>query len=165
VGLRGLATPLLLVLFAWQGSVYASATVMSVLNQRMKLPEDLERRRRTERMRDRLSQRWPYYVGAFASLVAVGALAGVILFGGANPGTPKDPFEVPPNEGDAGPLATLIGPVVGDSVPSPVPSASITPSPSGSPVPSESPSPSPSETVSTSPSASPSPTLSPSPTP
>ena len=163
VGIRGLATPLLLLLFAWQGSVYASATVMSVLNQRMKLPEDLERRRRTERMRDRLSQRWPYYVGAFASLVAVGALAGVILFGGANPGTPKDPFEVPRNESDAGPLATLIGPVVGDPEPSPAPSASLTPSPTGSPLPTESPSPT--ETVSVSLSASPSPTVSPSPTP
>jgi len=165
VGVRGLATPFLLVLFGWQGSVYASSTFMSVLNQRMKLPEDLERRRRTERMRDRLSQRWPFYVGGFASLVAVGAVAGIILFGGANPGTPKDPFEVPRHDGQGGPLATLIEPVVGEggSEPSPAPgtSVSVAPSPTESPVPTESVSPS--ETIS--PPPSPSSTVSPSASP
>jgi hypothetical protein len=133
---------------------------MSVLNQRMKLPEDLERRRRTERKRDRLSQRWPFYVGGFASLVAVGAVAGVILFGGANPGTPKDPFEVPRHEGQGGPLATLIEPVVGGTEPAPTPapetSVSVAPSPTTPPVPSESVSPTPTESVSPSPMESPS---------
>jgi cellulose synthase/poly-beta-1,6-N-acetylglucosamine synthase-like glycosyltransferase len=155
VGVRGLATPFLLLLFGWQGSVYASSTFMSILNQRMKLPEDLERRRRTERKRERLSQRLPYYVGAFASLVAVGAVAGVILFGGANPGTPKDPFQVPRDGVEGSPFATLIEPLGGGTAPSPTPetSVSVTPSPTGSPVPSESVSPS--ATVSPSPTTSP----------
>jgi len=157
VGVRGLATPFLLLLFGWQGSVYASSTFMSVLNQRMKLPDDLERRRRTERKRERLSQRWPYYVGGFASLVAVATVAGIILFGGANPGTPKDPFEVPRHEGEGGPFATLIEPLVGGTAPAPETSISVAPSPTGSPVPSESVSPS----ATVSPSPSPSPTTSP----
>ncbi|MGH9103190.1 MAG: group 2 glycosyl transferase, partial [Acidimicrobiales bacterium] len=41
-------TTLLLGLLAWQGAVYASAPLMSWLDQRGHLSPDLERRRRTE---------------------------------------------------------------------------------------------------------------------
>jgi cellulose synthase/poly-beta-1,6-N-acetylglucosamine synthase-like glycosyltransferase len=160
VGVRGLATPFLLFLFGWQGSVYASSTFMSVLNQRMKLSDQLERRRRTERMRDRLSQRWPYYLGGLASIAAVAAAAALILFGGANPGNPKDPFEVPRGTSGRGPLASLLGPRTGSeptptTSPSPTTPGSVTPSPTASPTPTVSPTESPSPSPTTSPAASP----------
>jgi cellulose synthase/poly-beta-1,6-N-acetylglucosamine synthase-like glycosyltransferase len=149
VGVLHVATPFLLALFAWQGTVYASSPFMSVLNQRMKLPENLERRRRTERMRERLSQRWPYYAGGAASLAAVATVSAVILLGGANPGTPENPFTVPRAATAEGPIAHLIG----SGTTEPSPTSSVTPSPSGTPTPTISPSSTPSPTPS--PSASP----------
>jgi hypothetical protein len=105
-------------------------------------------------MRERLAQRWPYYLGALVSVIAVGTLAGVILFGGANPGRPKDPFVVTPRSEETGsPLGSLLGGgASGEVVPEPV---SESPSPSESVAPSESPSVSPSATAS--------PTITPSP--
>jgi hypothetical protein len=145
VGVLGLATPLLLLLFAWQGSVYASSTFMSILNQRMQLPEDLERRRRTERRRERLARRFPYYASAALSFVAIGAVAGVILFGGANPGSPEDPFELPASAAtNPGPVGSLFGgggssdesgvaPEPSPATEAPSPSTSVVPSPTASP--------------------------------
>ena len=150
VAVLHLATPFLLALFAWQGVVYGSSTYMSVLNHRMKLPEDLERRRQTERRRERLSQRLPYYAGGAASLAAVAAVSAVILFGGTHPGTPEDPFTVPRSASSGeGPIAGLLAPPTRST-----PTATVAPSlsPTASP------------TVSPSPTASPSPTPSPSPT-
>ena len=50
---RGQATLFVLVLFAWQGAVYASALYMSWLNQHTVLSAQLERRRRSEWLRER----------------------------------------------------------------------------------------------------------------
>src|SRR5207247_1413480 len=57
---------LILSLFAWQGSLYASAPIMSWLNVRMELSEPLERRRRAEYRRERFARLAPYYAGAAA---------------------------------------------------------------------------------------------------
>jgi cellulose synthase/poly-beta-1,6-N-acetylglucosamine synthase-like glycosyltransferase len=145
VAVLHLATPFLIALFAWQGAVYASSTYMSVLNQRMKLPEDLERRRRTERRRERLAQRLPYYASGAASIAAVAAVSAVILFGGTHPGTPKDPFTVQRSASTGqGPIASLIEPSTEPTpTPTPSPSASATSTPSASASPTISPSPSP----------------------
>jgi len=151
VAFRGKATPFLLALFAWQGAVYASAPYMLWLNQRATLPEELERRRRSESMRERLADHWRFYVGAAAGLVVAVALGAVLLLGGSHPGHPRNPFTVPRRAaGDRGPLGNLIkgGPVVPN--PTSYPSTSSSPSPSASPSatpsssPSSSPSPSPS---------------------
>ena len=91
------ATPLLLALVAWQGSVYFSSPFMSWLDQRGHLPPDLERRRRTERRRERLAQiAKPLYVGTLGAAGASAlAFALVVAFGASNPGTPTNPFNVP----------------------------------------------------------------------
>ncbi len=65
------ATWLLIGLASWQGSVYASAPVMSWLDQREHLTPELEERRRTESRRERLA--------ALARPVAVGSLGAALL--------------------------------------------------------------------------------------
>ncbi|HLK44365.1 MAG TPA: glycosyltransferase, partial [Acidimicrobiales bacterium] len=70
------ATPLLVGLTAWQGSVYAASPYMSWLEQRGTLPPELERRRRTEVRRERLA------AGATAvahGMGLAGALAAAVL--------------------------------------------------------------------------------------
>jgi hypothetical protein len=94
-GLTGKATPFLLALFAWQGTVYATSLYMSWLNVRSKLPPELERRRRTERLRDRRGARLAFAFGSAGALVAATVLAAVLYLGGSNPGTPENPFAVP----------------------------------------------------------------------
>jgi len=160
LAVKGKATALLLGLLLWQGFVYATSTYMATLNTHTQLPEQLERRRRTEHLRDRMAQRWPLFVGAAAGFAAAG-LGIVLLFaGGNNPGQPANPFVVPhAAAGDEGPLTTLIqggnvlqAPVTPSFSPSPTPSSSAFLSPS--PSPSESLSPSPTESFTPSPSPS-----------
>jgi cellulose synthase/poly-beta-1,6-N-acetylglucosamine synthase-like glycosyltransferase len=158
-------TTLLLVLFVWQGAVYATALYMSWLNQAMKLPPELEERRRTEWLRQRAARRWAVFGSAMAAVVLVAALFGLLTAGGRNPGQPVNPFTVPQRAaGDTGPLANLVNGVPLAPPPasssSPTPTESISPSPSPtesfSPSPSPSLSPSPTESASVSPSPSPS---------
>jgi cellulose synthase/poly-beta-1,6-N-acetylglucosamine synthase-like glycosyltransferase len=143
----------LLVLYGWQGGVYATAPFMSVLNVRSKMSEELERRRRTEWMRERIAARWPYLVGATASLVAVVALAAVLFFGGANPGAPRPPFAAAAvHSGETSsksPLRALLTAVI-----------RLTPTPTATPSAAASPSDSPSPTASATPTATESPTVS-----
>jgi cellulose synthase/poly-beta-1,6-N-acetylglucosamine synthase-like glycosyltransferase len=110
-GLTGKATPFLLALFAWQGSVYATSLYMSWLNVRTKLSPELERRRRSERLRDRRGARIAFAFGSAGALVAAAVLAAVLYLGGSNPGTPENPFVVPEASnvapsGPSGPTAT-----------------------------------------------------------
>jgi cellulose synthase/poly-beta-1,6-N-acetylglucosamine synthase-like glycosyltransferase len=145
---HGVASALLVALFAWQGSVYATAPFMSLLSTRTALTPELERRRRTEWMRERLGRAAPYLVGAAAALAVVGAFAAIIGFGGSQPGTQRaNPFEVqhatpavstPSVAPSLSPSAT--------STPSVSPPASVSPSATVAPSPS----------VTTSPSVSPS---------
>ncbi len=97
------ATPFVLALFAWQGVVYACGPYTSWLNQHTELSAQLERRRRTERLRERAAQLAPYYVGGFAGATAAAAIAIVIAVGGSNPGEPKDPFATPSRTVDGQP--------------------------------------------------------------
>jgi glycosyltransferase involved in cell wall biosynthesis len=93
--LTGKATAFLIGLFAWQGSVYAMSLYMSWLNVRGKLSPELERRRRTERLRDRRGARLAFALGSAGAMVAATILAAVLYLGGSNPGTPENPFVVP----------------------------------------------------------------------
>jgi cellulose synthase/poly-beta-1,6-N-acetylglucosamine synthase-like glycosyltransferase len=142
----GRATPFLLVLFAWQGSVYATAPMMSLLSTRTTLSPELERRRATEWMRDRFGQVGPYLVGAAATVGVVMLLGALIGVGGSNPGPrAENPFVLPTKRHHApavsrsvvpttvapAPVPTTVSPT-----PTPTPSASTTPSPTASPTPS-----------------------------
>jgi cellulose synthase/poly-beta-1,6-N-acetylglucosamine synthase-like glycosyltransferase len=92
---RGRAGPLLLGLLVWQGVVYASAPFMAWLSLHTRLSAQLERRRRTERLRERAAQVGPY-VGVTAGLAAAagaGVLAALVLVGGSQPATSQpSPF-------------------------------------------------------------------------
>jgi hypothetical protein len=149
VAVRGRGTPFVLALFGWQGAVYATAPYMSLLNTRAKLSPDLERRRRSEIMRERVGRRFALLAGTVTALVAGAIIAVILIFGGSNPGHPKNPFSVPRAPGESGPLEKLIG--GNEPTPSPVPSES----PTGTPPPS--PTPTPTETGTPSPSPTPSP--------
>ena len=153
-------TVLLLVLFAWQGTVYATALYMAWLNTRTKLSDPLEQRRRTEWLRARRGRRWAVAGVALAGLIGAAALFGLLTAGGRNPGHPANPFAVPARAAsDNGPLGNLIhgAPLIPSG--SPTPAASATPSSSTLP------SPTPTETTTSSPlPSSPPPSVSPSPT-
>jgi cellulose synthase/poly-beta-1,6-N-acetylglucosamine synthase-like glycosyltransferase len=166
LAVKGKATALLLGLLAWQGIVYFTSPYMAVLNERAELPAELERRRRTEHLRERIAKRWPVFVGAAAGFAAAGLAIALLFAGGNSPGRPANPFVVPhAAAGDQGPLSTLIqgGNVFQAPVVSPSATVSETPTPTFSETVSPSPSLSPSEslspTVTTSPSPSPSSTL------
>jgi cellulose synthase/poly-beta-1,6-N-acetylglucosamine synthase-like glycosyltransferase len=91
------ATPFVLALLAWQGSVYASAPFMAWLNQHTVLSEQLERRRATEWLRER-STVTAVSVGALGGAAVAGAIALIIGVGGTNPGNPPNPFQTPAAE-------------------------------------------------------------------
>jgi hypothetical protein len=116
-GSTGRATPFLLALFAWQGIVYGTSFYMSWLNVRSTLPPYLERRRRTEPLRDRRGARLAFALGSAGALVAATALAVVLFLGGSNPGEPQDPFTVPASLGGDSPLSSLLQPATGPSGP------------------------------------------------
>jgi hypothetical protein len=107
---------LLIVLLAWQASVYLSSPAMSLLNQRSQLTPELERRARSEARRERLQAVLkPIGVG---SLVAVGgataAFVTVLALGATNPGHPTNPFQF---QGAA--PATTVAPAKLSSAPHP----------------------------------------------
>jgi cellulose synthase/poly-beta-1,6-N-acetylglucosamine synthase-like glycosyltransferase len=97
VAVRGRATPFVLTLFFWQGVVYASAPFMSWLNQHTELSGELERRRRTEWLRDRASL-GRLSLGALVGASVAAAIVVIIGIGGSNPGNPGNPFRTPSAE-------------------------------------------------------------------
>jgi cellulose synthase/poly-beta-1,6-N-acetylglucosamine synthase-like glycosyltransferase len=126
VVVTGRANAFVGLLFAWQGSVYASSMATSWLNQHTELSAQLERRQRTELRRERLAALRPYYVGGAAASVACALIAVVVLVGGSQNPPRNDPFALPraaPN--DKGPLTNVIE---GDAAgPSPLPANNATP--------------------------------------
>jgi cellulose synthase/poly-beta-1,6-N-acetylglucosamine synthase-like glycosyltransferase len=155
VAVRGRGTPFVLGLFAWQGAVYATAPYMSLLNTRAKLTPELERRRRSEVMRERVGPRLALVAGSVTAFVAAAIFAVILIFAGSNPGQPKNPFSVPHRApGESGPLGELIGDDT-PPAPSPGPTESPTETPPPSPTPTETPSPTPTPTPSPTPTASP----------
>jgi hypothetical protein len=146
VALEGRGTPFLLALFAWQGAVYASAPYMSVLNARAKLSPELERRRRSENARERVGSRLAFVTGAIVATVVGLIVAVILIFGGSNPGHPKNPFSVPHRARGESPVEKLV-----PGKPTPTPSESPTSSPTSSPTPTSTPTPTPTPTPSSSP--------------
>jgi hypothetical protein len=103
------ARPFVIALFLWQGLVYASAPFMSWLNQHTELSAQLERRRRSERLRERAVRAAPITIGMLAAAAAGVAIAVLIGFGGSHPGQPSNPFSTPQRgAGDQGPLSHLV---------------------------------------------------------
>ena len=94
IGIVAHPTVLLLSLLAWQGVVYGAAPFMSWLAQRTKLSPESERRRRTERARERLvSVLRPVAIGSMAATCAVGcAFIVVIALARATPVTRSTPL-------------------------------------------------------------------------
>jgi cellulose synthase/poly-beta-1,6-N-acetylglucosamine synthase-like glycosyltransferase len=91
------ATPLLIGLVAWQGSVYASAPFMSWLDERSHLAPELEGRRLTERRRERVvGMAKPVFLGSLglAGTAAVAMIA-LVALGASHAGHPSNPFSVP----------------------------------------------------------------------
>jgi hypothetical protein len=78
------AGPLLVGLLTWQGAIYACAPLMAWPNLHTKLSAQLERRRRTEQLRERAAQLAPYGTGAAAGFAAAAVLAALMVAGGAN---------------------------------------------------------------------------------
>lgn len=91
------ATPLLVGLIVWQGAVYASSPFMAGLDQYGHLTPELERRRRTERRRERLAaMATPLYVGSLGA-IAIGTVAFVLVvaLGASHAGSPTNPLTIP----------------------------------------------------------------------
>jgi hypothetical protein len=113
LGARGRAGPLLLGLLVWQGAVYASAPFMAWLSLHTRLSAQLERRRRTERLRERAAQVGPY-VGVTAGLAAAaaaGVLAALVLAGGSQPAARQpSPFTLPHRSQGGSPHAGIVRP-------------------------------------------------------
>jgi hypothetical protein len=76
---------------------------MSWLNVRTKLTPELERRRRTEILRERAAALFPYYAGASVALLGVALIGALLLLGGQQPGSqPDDLLEIPRSSDQAG---------------------------------------------------------------
>jgi Trk-type K+ transport system membrane component len=126
-----------LALLVWQGFVYAAAPFMSWLNQHTELSAQLERRRRTEQLRERAAQLAPRSFGILAGGMATVAVALIIGFGGSNPGHPSNPFSVPQqSRGDSGPISDILG--NGQSSTSSTTTSTTTPASPSSSIPSSS---------------------------
>jgi hypothetical protein len=106
------ATWLLIGLVSWQGSVYASAPFMSWLEQHGHLTPELERRRRTEVRRERLTAlARPLAFGSLGAVVGAAVFAIVLALGASHPGRPSNPFHTPPpGPGDRGPFGLVAHP-------------------------------------------------------
>jgi glycosyltransferase involved in cell wall biosynthesis len=110
LGIVAHPTILLLALMAWQGVVYGSAPLMSRLAQRTQLTPELERRRRTERARERLvTVLRPVAIGSVLGAgVTACAFIVVIALGTSHPGHPTNPFTVPQRSGTKGPFGVPV---------------------------------------------------------
>ncbi len=112
VAVSGRANAFVCVLFAWQGSVYASAPYMSWLNQRAALSPELERRKRVQSLRDRAAVvLQPRYAGTFVAALGAIVLAIVVVSGGGQQSTRgTNPFAIPkaPPGEEGGPLEQVI---------------------------------------------------------
>ncbi|HAM01290.1 MAG TPA: group 2 glycosyl transferase [Acidimicrobiaceae bacterium] len=116
---------LLMGLVAWQGVVYMSSPAMAWMNQRARLTPELEARRRTEELRERLAQmvKPAAVAGSFALGLASAVLITLVVVGSTNAGHPGNPFGVPPRtQSDSGPWGGAVSP----AAPAPAPSPSTT---------------------------------------
>jgi len=145
------AGPLLAALFLWQGAVYACAPYMAWLNQHTELSAQLERRRRSEWMRDRVSRAAPAIaLGAAIGLLVTSIIAVAIVLGASSPTTrSQQAFSLTHSSGGpVSPIGALLRPTPSTPTTAPVsatgtPSPTFTPSPTVSPTATPSPGPSP----------------------
>lgn len=160
--------PLVIGLLLWQGAVYASAPFMSWLNLHSELSARLERRRRTEELRERITGLGPRLVGTAAASLLLAGAAALFLAGGSEPSPRQEQiFTIPERSADdQGPLGNL-GQLVGEetSPPEPAPPASPGEDTSGEGTGSESVEGSPEPSPEPSPDAQPSPEVVPEPEP
>jgi cellulose synthase/poly-beta-1,6-N-acetylglucosamine synthase-like glycosyltransferase len=104
------ATWLLIGLVSWQGFVYASAPMMSWLDEHEHLTPELELRRRTESRRERIAAlARPVAIGSLGTVLAgAAAFAVVLALGVSHPGRPTNPFSTPQaGPGDNGPFGLV----------------------------------------------------------
>jgi hypothetical protein len=107
------ATWLLIGLVSWQGFVYASAPMMSWLDEHEHLTPELELRRRTESRRERIAAlARPVAIGSLGTVLAGAAVFAIVLaLGVSHPGRPTNPFSTPqPGPGDNGPFGLVSHP-------------------------------------------------------
>lgn len=129
----------LVLLFAWQGLVYASAPYMSWLSTQSVLSPQLQRLRRAEMHQQ---QRGLAFASGALTAAAIGLVAAVLMLGGTHPGRiPALP-----------------------KVPRPAPSSSVVPTPNPTPTQAPSTAPTPAPTPPTQTSSNPQPTPTPAPT-
>ncbi len=129
------ATPLLIGLISWQGAVYASAPVMSWLDQREQLTPELELRRRTESRRERLAAlaRPVAYGSLGAAVLGTAAFVLVLSLGVSHPGRPSNPFTTPSaGPGDNGPFGLVNNPSPSSPTTPTTTSTTVTTTPSNS---------------------------------
>lgn len=139
------AGPILAALFLWQGAVYACAPYMAWLNQHTELSAQLERRRRSEWMRERVSRAAPAVAAAAAIGLLVTSIVALAIVLGASSSTTRSQqvFSLAHSSGGpVSPIGKLLHPTPSAAAPtttpmsptgSPSPTAtSVTPSPSAS---------------------------------
>lgn len=80
VAIGGRAGIVIVLIFVWQGAVYAASPTMAWLNQRSHLPVRLERIRRVEERRERFGLVRPHFVGAGIGAVVL-AVGSIVLVG------------------------------------------------------------------------------------
>jgi Glycosyl transferase family group 2 len=122
VATRAHPGPLLLTLLVWQGAIYGCAPFMAWLNLHTELSAQLERRRRTEGMRERAAQLAPYGTAAAAGFAAAALLVALVVAGGSHPAPARrSPFAVQHQGSAGGPLGNLIRgrPVTPSTAPGP----------------------------------------------
>ncbi|MBW3561993.1 MAG: glycosyltransferase [Actinobacteria bacterium] len=94
-------------LFAWQGSVYGSASLMAWLNLESELTPALELQRRFGELRQQMRSRAPALAGSGLALLGAGVLAVLSFAGPQSSERSRELFEVPHAEDQQGPLLGL----------------------------------------------------------
>ena len=132
--------PIVAALFLWQGVVYACAPYMAWLNQHTELSAQLERRRRSEWMRERVSRAAPAVaLGAAIGLLVTSIVALAIVLGASSSTTRSERlFSLPHSSGGPiSPIGSLLRPSLAPSAPA-TPTTVPTISPTASPSPTSS---------------------------
>jgi cellulose synthase/poly-beta-1,6-N-acetylglucosamine synthase-like glycosyltransferase len=129
----------LVLLFAWQGLVYASAPYMSWLSARTVLSPQLQRRRTAEMRRH---ERGLAFASGALTAAAIGLVAAVLMLGGTHPGRipalPSLPKPAPTSPPTSVPTpGATPSPTVKPSAPAPTPPMQTSPPPP-TPVPTQS---------------------------
>ncbi|HEY2512383.1 MAG TPA: hypothetical protein VGI39_16055, partial [Polyangiaceae bacterium] len=127
---------ILAALFLWQGVVYACAPYMAWLNQHTELSAQLERRRRSEWMRERVSRVAPAVAAGAAIWMLVTSIVALAIVLGSSSSTTQSQqlFTLPHSSGGpVSPIGSLLQPSLAPSVPATSTTVPVSPSTSPSP--------------------------------